>query len=158
FAVRRGLDAPVRVFAAARTVRGLRRRLGCRLRDRESRAQKGDPWRAPRVQRHVAWHRSRSFVFGGGAYNARVDRADDTCFDRSCVSDLDLGEKCALIMLPSNILCDNHTFDDFWGCMSSVRRYFAFEGVFWIDVFVSELGMLFDDPNGDYLFSNAKAR
>lgn len=63
----------------------------------------------------------------------------------------ELGEKYALIMLPSNNLGHLHTIEDFESCISSVKRHLEPGGALVIDVFVPNLSFLLRDPEEEYL-------
>jgi SAM-dependent methyltransferase len=63
----------------------------------------------------------------------------------------DLGEKFALIMLPSNNLGHLHTPEDFESCARCVKRHLRPGGVLVIDVFVPSLNLLLRGANQEYV-------
>jgi SAM-dependent methyltransferase len=63
----------------------------------------------------------------------------------------DLGERFALIMLPSNNLGHLHTPEDFQNCISSVKRHLQPDGAFVIDVFVPNIRLLLREAEQEYV-------
>ena len=80
-----------------------------------------------------------------------ASKSDDVRWIEGDMRSFDLGERFALIMLPSNNLGHLHTPEDFEGCISSVKRHLQPGGVFVIDVFVPNLQLLLRCAEGEYV-------
>jgi SAM-dependent methyltransferase len=79
-----------------------------------------------------------------------ASKNDDVQWTEGDMRSFNLGERFALIMLPSNNLGHLHTPEDFESCISSVKRHLQPGGVFVIDVFVPNLNLLLRCADGEY--------
>lgn len=80
-----------------------------------------------------------------------ASKSSDVRWVEGDMRSFDLGERFALIMLPSNNLGHLHTLEDFAGCIGSVKRHLQPGGVLVIDVFVPNLNLLLRDADEEYV-------